>query len=229
MKISRYLNLKIALIVLIYLGLSIQAIISGMQLKGGDIETNPSPNYNLEKIVHGSFHQANSQLFSETASSQCACNALYALRWTQIKQIFHWVRRGLDHILVEGDNLYKSLHTSDMLSVDQLPAFVKMYNHDIRVQYLRLETQLTTLVIGDSFLRDVLITGGNNGITLRLLFMEGFTTAIILLRNCYYLFDSHSCDERDLSVVDGTSVSMKFSDLYELEKYFQVVYSLFRI
>ena len=78
--------------------------------------------------MHGSFHQGNSQLFVETAGIQWACNTLYALRWTQIKQIFHWVRRDLDHILVEGDNLYKSLHTSDMLSVDQLPAFVKMFN-----------------------------------------------------------------------------------------------------
>ena len=46
-KTSRYLNLKIALIVLIYLRLLIQAIISGMQLKGGDIETSPGPIYNL--------------------------------------------------------------------------------------------------------------------------------------------------------------------------------------
>ena len=42
-RISRYLNLKIALIVLICLSVLIQAIISGIQLKGGDIETNPSP------------------------------------------------------------------------------------------------------------------------------------------------------------------------------------------
>ena len=90
----------------------------------------------------------------------------------------------MDHILVEGDNLYKSLHTSGMLSVNQLAAFVKMYNHDIPVQYLRLERQLATLINDDSFLRDLSTTGGNNGITLRLLFMEGFTTAIILLRSC---------------------------------------------
>ena len=134
----------------------------------------------------------------------------------------------MDHILVEGDNLYKSLHTSDMLSDDQLPAFVKMYNHDIPVQYLRLETQLATLINGDSFLRDLLTTGGNNGITLCLLFMEGFTTAIILLSNCYYLFDSHSRDKRGLSVVDGTSVLMKFRDLYEREKYLKVAYLKYR-
>ena len=89
---------------LICLRLLIQAIISAMQLKGVDIETNTGPTNNLEKIVHGFFHQGNSQLFSETAGIQCACNALYALYWTQIKQIFHWVRRDLDHTLVKGDN-----------------------------------------------------------------------------------------------------------------------------
>ena len=149
MKISRYLNLKITLIVSIYFRLLIQAIISGMQLKGGDIKTNLCPTYNLEKTVHWSFHQGNNQLFGETAGIQCACNALYALRWTQIKQIFHWVKRDLDHILVEGDNLNKSLHMSVMLPVDQLPAFVKMNNHDVSVQCLRLETQLATLTNGD--------------------------------------------------------------------------------
>ena len=48
----------------------------------------------------------------------------------------------------------------------------------------------------------ILTTGVNNGIILCLLFMEGFTTAIILLRKYYYLFDSHSRDERGLSAVD---------------------------
>ena len=48
-EISRYLNLTLALIVPICLRLLIQAIISGMQLKGGDMETNPGPTYNLER------------------------------------------------------------------------------------------------------------------------------------------------------------------------------------
>ena len=72
-KISRHLNYKIALIVSIRVRLLIQAITFGMQLKGGDIEANPGLTYNLEKIVHGSFHQENSQLFGETDGIQCAC------------------------------------------------------------------------------------------------------------------------------------------------------------
>ena len=77
-KTSRHLNLKLALIVLICLRLLIQEIISGMLLKGRDIQTNPAPTYNLEKIVHGSFYQGNSQLSGETAGIQCESNALYA-------------------------------------------------------------------------------------------------------------------------------------------------------
>ena len=51
---------------------------------------------------------------------------------------------------------------------------------------------------------------------------------LFFLRNSYYLFDSNSRDERDLSVVDATSVLMKFRDLYELEKCLQVAYLEYR-
>ena len=54
------------------------------------------------------------------------------------------------------------------------------------------------------FLRDVFRENANNAsTTLSLLFMEGFTTSIISSENCYYLFDSHSCDERGLSDSDN--------------------------
>ena len=42
------------------------------------------------------------------------------------------------------------------------------------------------------------------------------------IRNWYYLLDSHSRDERGLSVLDGTSVLKKFNDFSEIEKYIQV-------
>ena len=49
--------------------------------------------------------------------------------------------------------------------------------------------------------------------------MEHVTTAIISSGNYYFLFDSHSRDERGISVIDGTSVLMKFNDFFEIEKY----------
>ena len=131
----------------------------------------------------------------------------------------------MDHILVKGESLYKSLDTSDMLSADQLPEFLKVFSHNIPVWNSRLETQLATQTNRDSILWDVLTWDVT---TLFLLFMESFTTAIILSRSCYYLFDSHSSDERVLSTVDGTSVLMKFNDQFEIEEYIQVAYLEYR-
>ena len=106
-----------------------------------DSETNPGPTYNTERVTQGSFHQRNRELFGDTGGIQCACNSLYALCWVQIKQIFHWGKSDLDHILVKEHCLYKSLGTLDMLPADQLPGVVKMFSHNIPVRYVRLETQ----------------------------------------------------------------------------------------
>ena len=53
--------------------------------------------------MQASFHEENRELFGETAGIQYACNSLYALSWIQIRQIFHWRKSDLDHILNEGD------------------------------------------------------------------------------------------------------------------------------
>ena len=103
--------------------------------------------------MQGSFHQGNGELFGETAGIQCACNSLYALCWVQIKQIFHWSKSDLNHILVEGDCLYKSLGTLDMGSANQLPGLVKISTHNIPVRYVRLETQFASLIFGDFFFK----------------------------------------------------------------------------
>ena len=91
--------------------------------------TNPGPTYNIERVVQGSFHQGNRELFGGTAGIQCAFNSLC---WVQINQTFHRGKSDLD-ILVEGDSLYKRLGTLGLLSADQLPGFVKMFSHNIPV------------------------------------------------------------------------------------------------
>ena len=104
-----------------------------------------------------------------------------------------------------------------------------MFSHNIPVWYVRLETHLATLTFLDSFLRDIFRENANNASTALILpMMEGFATGIISSGICYYLFDSHSCDERGFSVIDGISVLMKFNDLFEIEKYVQVAYLEYR-
>ena len=113
-----------------------------------------------------------------------------------------------------------------MVSAEQLPEFVKMFSHNIPIQYGRLETQLATLKNRNSFLRDVLTE--TTGTALCFLFMESFTTTIILSGNCFYLFESHSRNERGLSIADGTSALVKFNDLFKTEKYIQNAYLEYR-
>ena len=121
----------------------------------GDIESNPGPTYVIEKVIHGSYHQGNKR-FGNTAGVQCACNSLYALCWSQIKKVNSWNTSDLDHILTEGDKLYKTLNTFDMLSVDDLPHFVKMYDQNVQIEFLELETKLARLRDGDPFLRNII-------------------------------------------------------------------------
>ena len=72
-KLFGHLSLKM---ILFCIGLIVQAVISDKLLQDGDIETNWGPTYNIERVVQGSFHQGNWELFGETTVIQCACNSL---------------------------------------------------------------------------------------------------------------------------------------------------------
>ena len=58
--------------------------------------------------------------------------------------------------------------------------------------------------------------------------MWGLSTALMEQHNHFYLFLSHSRNERDLSVAGGTSNLSKFSDFVAVEKNIQVFYVEYR-
>ena len=186
-----------------------------------DVESNLAPTYSIEKVIQGSFHQGNPR-FGRTAGVQCACNSLFALCWLQIKTVSRWNKNDLNHVLTEGDLLCKSMNVVDMLTADDLPSSIVMCNIEFPVDFLELKTEIARLRNGEPFLRRSVPNTGDE--FMFLLFMGGFTTALMKHHNHFYLFDSHSRDSRGLSVVDGTSVLMKFSDLFEVENYIQVFY-----
>ena len=190
----------------------------GLLQLSGDVESNPGPTYSIEKVIQGSFHQGNPR-FGRTAGVQCACNYLFALCWSQVKTVSRWNKSDLNHVLTEGDLLYKSLNVVDMLTADHLPRSIFMCNIKFPVDYLELKTEIAHLRNGEPFLRRSVPNTGDE--FMFLLFMGGFTTALMKHHNHFYLFDSHSRDSRGLSVVDGTSVLMKVSDLFEVENYIQ--------
>ena len=191
----------------------------------GDAESNPGPTYAIGKLISGSFHQSNAR-FRTTAGIQCAQNSLFTLCFSQVKKVFRWNTPDLDYILTEGDILYKSLGTMDLLSADELPRSVVISNYNIPIDYLELETEVANLRTGEPFLIGIVSINAYD--ETMLLFMGGFTTAIMKQYGYFYLFDSHSRDEQGLSIVGGTSVLLKFSDLTEVEKYIQVFYLEYR-
>ena len=121
----------------------------------GDVESNPGPAYVIEKAICGSYHQGDRR-FSDTAGVQRACNSLYALCWSQIRKVDFWDRLDLDHILTKGDRLYKTLNTFDMLSVDDLLCFVRVYDENVQIEFLQLKTKLASVTNGDTFLKEIL-------------------------------------------------------------------------
>ena len=56
------------------------------------------------------------------------------------------------------------------------------------------------------------------------MFIYDFTVAGILYNDSFWLFDSHNRNQHGQMVVNGQSVSLKFSQLSDLEKYIQTIY-----
>ena len=110
----------------------------GLLQLSGDVESNPGPTYSIEKVIQGSFHQGN-PIFGRTVGVQCACNSLFALCWSQVKTVSRW----LNHVLTEGDLLYKSLNVVDMLTADDLPRSTVMCNIECPVDFLELKTEIS--------------------------------------------------------------------------------------
>ena len=69
--------------------------------------------YNVEKVVLGFFHQGDTR-FGATAGVQCACKSSLAFGWSKIRDCRIWQKDELDHVLNEGDYLYKVLDTIDL-------------------------------------------------------------------------------------------------------------------
>ena len=85
-----------------------------------------------------------------------------------------------------------------------IPKVSYISNNDISVQFLEIKTEIVCLGTGEQCLKIILSSEFDE--TMFLLFMGGFTTALLKQHNHLYIFDYHSWDERGLSVTGETSV-----------------------
>ena len=153
--------------------------------------------YYMVKSVQGNFNQGNVALFGDTAGKQCACNALFSVCWSVVRKVSIWKSYDLDNILIEDDKIYKFLNKDDLLSVDELPKRIKIYNRNIDINIEMQNLYEGVASQGGSVLGDIVNVSDvrSQGY---LIFICNYTIAVIpsFRRNgdlsSYFLFDSHS-------------------------------------
>ena len=177
-------------------------VTSSLELSG-DAELNPG-SYQVIRSVQGSFTQGNVALIGETAGRQCACNALFSICWSVVRDICNWKSLALDYILVEGDKLYKSLKCRDYLNVDQLPRQVKIFERTVNLDILEENLHDSISVYGDSFVTNGLTVSNVNTSSGCILFLCSYAVALRRYVNgrgnvIYFLFDSHFRNSRGIT------------------------------
>ena len=167
-----------------------------------DTDTSPVL-YRIVSSVLGSYHQGDSR-FGATAGVQCACNSLLVLCWSFIRNVCQWQNFDLDHVLCEDDSNYKQLNTLNLLVADELPNVVQTADgHMFSVEYLSLENGEVSAHLQEfPFLRGIHIGCVDKGVGF-LVFISGFTIAVIPYLDSYYLFDSHSRNGQGSMIPQG--------------------------
>jgi len=181
--------------------------------------------------VQGTFNQGHPK-FGETAGVQCACNALFSICWSKVRKINQWTTSDLDHILDNGDSIYKyllygpgPLNQICHLNVDDLPREINLSHGQISLDFLELKDGELSFDNQDASLVSLFYSVNATGDGF-LIFVNGVTLAVMYndSQNSYYLFDSHSRNNQGLPVPDGTSVLLKCTGPYEIENYLKRVY-----
>ena len=191
-------------------------------LVDGDVESNPGPTtFNPLKVVQGSFHQGNPK-FGNTAGIQCTCNSLFAICWSVIKRVTLWTTSDLDYILENGDSMYKSLNTDNILNVDDLPHNISVEGYMLTVTMLQNETG--AISTNNQFdLLERSYKENNTGNRL-IFFISGYTFSLIWSKSAFFLCNTHSRDEKGYITSNGTSVLLKFKSLHDVQNYITEVY-----
>ena len=193
------------------------------------IETNPGPSYTIVKSIQGDFNQGDKK-FGATAGSQCAINSLVAICFSTIKKISFWSNIHLNFVLESGDTVYKNKGYVGYLTFQEMPdnIFLRGTQFSI-VQLLQSEheitkeLELTDNVLSHHFWNKTFIDNlrGSDG---AIIVINSFMFMIKLENKFFYLFDSHSRDKQGIQSNDGTSIVLKFKDIFEIKKYLRQVY-----
>ena len=95
-----------------------------------------------------------------------------------------WKSYDLDHVLLEGGKLYKSLNKNILLSAEELPHAITLFKREINMSFLELQTGQASSVC-DQFLGSYILVDNQYGF---LLFINGLQQQLChLLRTRFCL------------------------------------------
>ncbi|XP_063446963.1 uncharacterized protein LOC134726488 [Mytilus trossulus] len=174
-------------------------------------------------VIQGSFHQGNTR-FGENAGKQCVSNCLSAIVHSKLKPVFAWNKLYLDNILIEGNDIYTSVHgTNNYLCVEDLPEFVDLRNRIIHCHKKRsicafvhdVDPDFDGVLPLDQALQYALIDSDGCFVTVR-----ATTSLVIKQNNKIYMFDSHARNRFGLIDNYGSSIVFELADIQAVYQHF---------
>lgn len=172
------------------------------------------------KIAQATHHQGGIH-YGATAGIQCSCISLMSVCWSTFISATMWDGTDLDMILGNGDRLLKSLNLYRSLGVDDLPRSVDIYIHSVDIFSLDKKASETTLNTYLVSLKRIIESCLKIG-SVALFIKSGYIFGILFAKNYFYLFDSHSKDDKGNISQNGTFILVKFETLDDLEDYIKL-------
>ena len=185
---------------------------------------NPTP-VGVIISVQESFNHGNIAFFGGTEGRKFACNVLFSIFWSVVRDVCFWKSVDLDYILVDGDKLYKLLGFQDYLNVEELPRQVKIFERTVNLEIQEENLHDSVAVYGDSFLNDIFNNSNVNNSPGCILFLYSYGVSLFRYLNAagnstYFLFDSHCRNSREITDCEsGFSVLINFDSLCQIERY----------
>ena len=193
--------------------------------------------WNASDLVFGSFHQNDVRFSEQSRGYQCTCNALCMLSFSLFLDVNDSLI--LDKVLCEGDALYQTVisklksdgkFVQQLLSLEEIPDEFEVEIGKFTLEKFQIQSGplVDTQDLGLPTLHEVLQSAFLS-VSSGLLTIGAICSAVFKKNGLYVFFDSHSHGENGLSLSDGASSLITFSNLNDLITYMYAFYDSLKL
>ena len=174
--------------------------------------------------IRGTFHQGDIWVFPpESVGKQCVANCAMAIIYISVMPVDQLQSEHLDCILVTGNKLYLTIHSShDYLIISDIPDVVTEYGGYYNInKYKEMFGTLgeNEINVGTNLIDAIHLMVNKDIWTYGILclghMISGSASALLILGNDCYIFHPHSRDSTGKPIEGGTSVLLHFHNVQE--------------